>query len=323
VNKPLVSILIPVFNRDELVGAAIESALNQSYESVEIIIGDNCSTDETWKVIKDYSSRDRRIIAFRNDTNIGPVKNWKKCLDFASGEYVKILFSDDILMTNCIEKMVNALISHSDCAFVFSTVVIGPNIGDVKREYYLGTDNKVVKKEYYDKVIDGLVPFSPGAALFRTVDIKHNLRLDFPTFKNNEYSVHGAGPDVMIYALTSLKYDFVFSISDSLIYFKSHKNSISTENRNNSIFESYVSVWIWFFLFYVNRISALKYLAFSWIRSLRLVKRSFNPLKFASIYYPDISFKDKICLFYFIIIRGLILGFNKFFKYKLFYKTKI
>lgn len=312
VNKPLVSILIPVFNREDLVSTAIESALNQSYEDLEIILGDNCSTDGTWEVIKHYSNKDERIVAFRNITNIGPVKNWKKCLDHARGKYTKILFSDDILMPDCIERMVDALMIHSDCAFVFSSVIIGPTLSDVKREYYSGTDKKIEKKIYYDKVIDGLMPFSPGAALFRTIDIKINLLLDFPTFKRNEYSVHGAGPDSMIYALTSLQYDFIFSISEPLIYFKSHKNSISTENLNNSVFESYVSVWVWFFFLHVNRISALKYLAFTWIRSLRLEKRSFNPLKFASIYNSNLRITDKSILFYFIIIRGLSLILSQF-----------
>ena len=100
----LVSILIPVYNRDKFIEETINSALSQTYQNIEIIIVDNNSTDNTWRIIKKYTKKDNRIKAFKNDTNIGPVRNWKKCTDKADGEFGKILWSDDLIAPEFIEK---------------------------------------------------------------------------------------------------------------------------------------------------------------------------------------------------------------------------
>ena len=93
--QPLVSIVIPVFNRETLVQEAIESALKQTYDNIEIVVVDNCSTDKTWEVLQKYNNP--KIKIFRNNTNIGPVLNWKKGIELSSGEYIKLLFSDDMI----------------------------------------------------------------------------------------------------------------------------------------------------------------------------------------------------------------------------------
>ena len=80
-KSPKVSILIPVFNRKSYISDCIQSALDQTISSIEIIIVDNASNDGTWEICQEYANRDQRIRIFRNDTNIGPVRNWKKCLD--------------------------------------------------------------------------------------------------------------------------------------------------------------------------------------------------------------------------------------------------
>lgn len=76
-NEPLVSIIIPVFNRDSLVIDAIDSALNQTYKNIEIIVIDNKSLDNTWTNIQKYK-QDKCIRLFQNTINIGPVLNWKR-----------------------------------------------------------------------------------------------------------------------------------------------------------------------------------------------------------------------------------------------------
>ena len=96
-TSPLVSVLIPVYNRASLISAAIESSLAQTYQNIEIIIVDNCSTDGTYEVVQRYARCDARVKCWRNDENVGAIRNWIKCLDYSHGEYIKILFSDDWL----------------------------------------------------------------------------------------------------------------------------------------------------------------------------------------------------------------------------------
>ena len=92
-----VSTVIPVYNRQELVKPAMESALAQSVEGHEIVVIDNCSTDGTWSVVQEYAKRDSRIRCLRNDRNVGPVRNWRLGIEAARGEYCHLLFSDDWL----------------------------------------------------------------------------------------------------------------------------------------------------------------------------------------------------------------------------------
>ena len=92
-----VSTVIPVYNRQELVKPALESALAQSVEGHEIVVIDNCSTDGTWAVVQDYAKRDSRIRCLQNDRNVGPVRNWRLGIEAARGEYCHLLFSDDRL----------------------------------------------------------------------------------------------------------------------------------------------------------------------------------------------------------------------------------
>ena len=83
-EKKLVSILVPVYNRENLIEETVNSGLSQTYENIEIIIVDNQSTDGTWKILEKLASQDKRIKIFQNNTNIGPVRNWKRCIDEAS-----------------------------------------------------------------------------------------------------------------------------------------------------------------------------------------------------------------------------------------------
>ena len=120
----LVSILIPVFNREDHIKECINSALKQTHANFEIIVVDNASTDNTWAICQKIKETDSRLKIFRNSTNLGPVMNWKKCLDYSSGHYIKVLFSDDLIHPKCIEMMLPKLESYSEVGFVYSNVLI-------------------------------------------------------------------------------------------------------------------------------------------------------------------------------------------------------
>src|SRR5690606_35808884 len=118
----LVSIIIPVYNRVNIISETIESALGQRYEDFEVVIVDNASTDGTWEIIQQYALNDSRVRVFRNDHNIGAVWNWKRALYEALGYYGKILWSDDLIDEAFLE-MTFALFEE-DVAFVYSKVRI-------------------------------------------------------------------------------------------------------------------------------------------------------------------------------------------------------
>ncbi|MBS3911139.1 MAG: glycosyltransferase family 2 protein [Hydrogenophaga sp.] len=96
-----VSIMIPTFNQAQYIVRAIKSAQAQSYADIEILISDDCSTDETRKVVEDYmvSSGDPRIMYFRNEDNIGILRNYRKNLyENATGHWAINLDGDDFFV---------------------------------------------------------------------------------------------------------------------------------------------------------------------------------------------------------------------------------
>lgn len=90
----LVSVCIPTYNRAKYIGATIQSALNSTYSNLEIIVSDNASTDNTAEIVKGFA--DPRIRFYRNEHNLGPIKNWNLAIQRSSGDLVGLLFSDDL-----------------------------------------------------------------------------------------------------------------------------------------------------------------------------------------------------------------------------------
>jgi glycosyltransferase involved in cell wall biosynthesis len=104
--EPLVSICIPAYQGSRWIRDAVESALAQDYSSIEVLVVDDCSTDDTAAIAR--SIRDSRLRVHVNPTNLGLVGNWDRCVALARGEFVKFLFQDDLLATDCVRELVAA-----------------------------------------------------------------------------------------------------------------------------------------------------------------------------------------------------------------------
>lgn len=94
---PKASICMPIYNSAAYLAAAIESALSQQYDSLEILILDDCSTDGSAMIASAYAEKFSQIRFIGNENNIGMVANWNRCLELARGKYIKFLFGDDLL----------------------------------------------------------------------------------------------------------------------------------------------------------------------------------------------------------------------------------
>ena len=104
----LVSIGIPTYNRaDGYLRNALESALAQTYDNIEVIVSDNCSTDDTEDLIKSYT--DKRIRYFRQENNLGVEGNFNYCVEQARGEYFLLLCDDDLIDPDFVETCVRAI----------------------------------------------------------------------------------------------------------------------------------------------------------------------------------------------------------------------
>ena len=107
---PKISILIPVYNGECHLAECLESVLGQDFHDVEILIADDGSNDGSQKIIEQFAARDPRIRWWKNHRNLGLTANANACLREASGEYIKFVHQDDVLLTpTALRKMVFAL----------------------------------------------------------------------------------------------------------------------------------------------------------------------------------------------------------------------
>lgn len=231
VTQELVSILIPTYNRKDLVVRAIESALAQTYKNIEVIVSDNCSEDGTVKFLQMLYGKNNKVRIFKNLKNLGPVKNWINCLNKCSGEYVKLLFSDDTIEYNYIEESVKFL-SDESIGLVYSPVIIENNF---KKRFYYQTykkSMKILSRKIRDRfILDLNVPVSPGAALFRREDLLESIKLEIPNSKGKNFNLFGAGTDLNIYFEILKKYKYIYYLDSTRCYFFGHKSSFTISNN--------------------------------------------------------------------------------------------
>lgn len=231
IKNSLVSILIPVYNREHIVSETIESAINQTYTNIEIIIVDNCSTDGTWGVLQNYAAKDNRIKIFQNNVNVGPVLNWKRCIDEAKGKYSKILFSDDLISENFIEETL--AVFDEETAFVLSTIKVFTS--GVEKNYYEKVEvNTVHSSSFYlqDVLLNNFYgfPVSPGCSMFRTSDLRTSLIIDIPNTLNLDFKKFGAGNDLLLFLNTALQYSKIKTTDRAVAFFRSHNDSFTISN---------------------------------------------------------------------------------------------
>lgn len=149
--KPLVSVCIPAYNNAEYIEDTIKSILNQTYQNIELVIVDDQSKDQTVQVIEKLQETDDRIKLYKNEKNLGMVGNWNRCLELATGEFVKLICADDMIDENAIEKEAEALQQYKTVNLVESDTrlvdIDGKKTGVFKRYYKSGVvDGKKVAK---------------------------------------------------------------------------------------------------------------------------------------------------------------------------------
>ena len=109
----LVSIIMPLYNYGRFLNAAVDSVLSQTYINWELIIVDDCSTDDSFEVAEELSKKDERIHAYRLERNGGTSAARNKGLDLAKGEFVAFLDSDDQYDPTYLESQLDLLISNN------------------------------------------------------------------------------------------------------------------------------------------------------------------------------------------------------------------
>ncbi len=130
-EKPLVSIVMGVYNEEKTIRLCLNSILNQTYTNWEFIICNDCSTDATLAILKEYHKRDSRFIIINNKQNLKLAASLNRCLKIAKGKYIARMDADDESLPDRLSKQVTFLEKHPRIDCVGCNRIIFDENGDI------------------------------------------------------------------------------------------------------------------------------------------------------------------------------------------------
>lgn len=126
----MVSIIMPCYNSSKFIGDAIESVLAQTYQNWEILITDDCSSDNSIAVINEYAKRDSRVKLFMLEKNSGAAVARNKSIEEAKGRFIAFLDSDDMWTPQKLEKQLEFM-RKKDCALSYTSILLCNEGGEI------------------------------------------------------------------------------------------------------------------------------------------------------------------------------------------------
>ena len=142
--EELISIVLPVYNGEKYLRESIDSVLAQTYKNWELLIVDDCSTDSSAAIAKEYASKDRRIYYYRNENNLRLPRNLNKGFRLAKGDYLTWTSDDNKFKPTALEKMYDALKNNQNAQFVFASCRVINSEGEAIE--YIMVDDKRKKQ---------------------------------------------------------------------------------------------------------------------------------------------------------------------------------
>lgn len=219
-NNETVSVIIPVYNGEKYLGETIESVLNQTYHNIEIIIVDDCSTDNSRKIVEAYLKKYKNITYYLQPQNAGAAVARNKGLELAKGRYIAFLDSDDLWYPQKIEKQIDVMKSKN-LAFCYTAYEMINEDGVLIKEKV-----KIVEEAKYKHLLKRTVISTPTVVLDRNLigDLKMPLRR--------------TGQDYAFWLLLLRHVPFAYGIDEALV--KVRKRGLSLSSNK---FQNIVDVW--------------------------------------------------------------------------------
>jgi glycosyltransferase involved in cell wall biosynthesis len=226
-----VSVLVPCYRAESFVRRALDSVLAQTFDDWELVACDNASGDGTWDVLREYAARDGRIRVFRNDENVGPVGNWRRCASLATAPAAALLFADDWYEPEFLRSTLS-LLDDPRVGLAYSAVRLvrdpsAPTAGEVM---YAHPEAHVPSAAFVARALrhwGGEAPVSPGCAVARRADLARWLAVDLEDAAAFGFMRHGAGPDVWVYLQACREYPVLGHVAAPLVNFYSHGGNLS------------------------------------------------------------------------------------------------
>lgn len=208
--KPLVSVLMATFNGAQFLQEQVESILSQTYSPIEFIVFDDCSTDDTLRILEEYQNQGKLRI-FRNPSNLGYVRNFERAIQEAKGELIALADQDDIWAVTKLERMTKeigeSLLIHSDAR------LIDDKGAEIAPSFEESAFKMTIPQSMTEAVLNGFV--TGCTCLFKRQLLE--IALPFP----DQLYIHDKWLGVLAYSKGGLKY-----LKDPLTDYRQH-------NQNN------------------------------------------------------------------------------------------
>lgn len=216
------SILLVTYNQEQYIQQCLDSILMQHVNfEYEVIIGDDCSTDNTLLICDEYAERYPFVYVFHHSKNMGHVGNWEFCLNHCHGEYIAILEGDDYWI-DChkLQKQVDYLDSHSEVALTVTNIKPVYEQGAILRSFEFETMGEHIWKR--DEVCGKGWYILSSSSMFRNV------------FQNFIFPLE-------IYIADSYLFPYLLDVTNGLAYafpeqmtaYRQHPNNVSAKSSLN------------------------------------------------------------------------------------------
>ena len=235
---PKVSVIIPNYNHAKYLKQRIDSVLNQTFQDTEVIILDDCSTDNSREIIETYALVDKRITTHRNQQNSGSTFfQWNKGVSIAKGEYIWIAESDDWAELNLLETLVTLLDKNSKTGIAYcQSNEVDEISGSTKKSFENDTswNSSRMLDDFYN---DGKKECSDYMLFRNTIPNASAV-----VFRKDVYLKAGNAPTHMKLCGDWMQWSKILMISDvtycskPLNYFRQHKNTVRSSSEKAGMY---------------------------------------------------------------------------------------
>lgn len=204
-KEPLVSVIIPAYNAEKIVGFTLDSVINQTYKNLEIIIVNDCSKDKTLDVLNAYAKKDKRIKVMSNEKNSGVAETRNNALRVATGDYIAFVDADDVWNLEKIEKQLGFMLEN-DYKLTYTSVQFIDNDGNLTGQKFIVPEEVTFSKLLKQNVITLSSAMISKEVLGDRIFHDDHLHEDFimwlEILKNDVDKAHGIKDVLVDYRLT-------------------------------------------------------------------------------------------------------------------------
>lgn len=227
-NKPLVSVVMPVYNASLYLKAAVESILYQTYPNIELIIVDDNSTDNSWGILKGYKEQFPtriKLVRTKKNLNCGGDACANVAISKASGQYIARMDADDIAAPNRIAKQVAFLESHPEVVLVGTQAHVIDKNGVV-----IGEKNEPVNQKDIHRAYFSYHPMIHPSVMIRSMIDGKKFSYSIEYDANNDY--------LTFFKLQCLGFKFA-NLPEKLLYYRIHGKNDTFTNVKQKFANTY------------------------------------------------------------------------------------